>query len=249
MADGGPRYGILKGNLVRESKFFQVALDGTFAETSTGVIRVPAEEAKHVQMFESWLHTGYFGGSLHADRAMVASQLIDLYIWADSKLLKRMRRVITDMLVDVSGRQPLMRRHVERVYDNLPGTSPMHLLIVDWFLGSGWLPGDARIALKKWDVPDFSADVAVRAMEHLPTSSWSNRSFEEQVVGPYVSPGGHGKETYHHHQADPVNTLFGDDGSLDEDAGHDVSGPGLEDRHVENAEGSGWQQERTNHVQ
>ena len=175
--DVGPnaiRYGVHQGLISRESEFFRAALNGSYEEARSGIIKLQDDDAGIVGLFVDWLYTRRLVreiGDGTEKRSSIRS-LIHLYIFAGARLVPRLQQDIANQLaksrfiVNGLARTEFLAESlqwIKIVYEKLPETTPLRRWLVDMFIYKNSQDNHTRSILLQWgdECPkDFIIDVA-----------------------------------------------------------------------------------------
>ena len=181
------RFGVHKGLLTQQSAYFQAAFNGGFAEAIDGLIKLVDDDARVVAWFVTWLYSGQLlcedvedpkDGAI--ERPLDLAELLDLYQFADAKLVARLKIDATNAIISHAERDRISLWDMKRIYAELPETTPLRRVVVDWFVTKITFN---EILLRDWKhlLPHaLLADLAVRLAEALNspclvTAPWDQR--------------------------------------------------------------------------
>ena len=148
------RFGVHKAPLVRESEYFRAAFNGSFSEATTGKIHLTEDIPGVVGAFVTWLYTRELarpGPDGVSEVDLSDEDLIDLYTFADAKLVRRLQWDVMDELVErVKETEPTVY-YVILAYNTFPENSPVRAFFVDWFCWRHTDPEDVTATLRSWE--------------------------------------------------------------------------------------------------
>ena len=157
-------FGVHKGLLCKCSKFFQAALNGSFAEASKGVVELPEGNPKVFEIVHKWLYTHKLTVVKNGeDVKCYEDQLVDLFIFGDTFGIPTLCNSVIDAIVHNFEEDNIVITHsIRRVYNGTLEGSPLRKLIIATYIND---PDDISNFLSKnsecfMACPQFLLDLA-----------------------------------------------------------------------------------------
>ena len=129
----GPKrvvFGVHKGLLCRESKYFQAAFNGSFSETEKGSIELPEEEPVVSDIVYTWLYSTKLAQPLDGKNLNCnVYTLVDLFIFGDKYDMPALCNRVMDQFSHVANLHKQLPANLCHIYNNTPKGSPLRRAI------------------------------------------------------------------------------------------------------------------------
>ena len=159
-------------HFLRHSPFFQAALQETWAEGQTSIVKLPEEKPEIVAAYLDYSYSGKLpteSTTLVISNANAYNVLADLYVLGERLQDKKVRNAIADEVLKFNGayvkgtvRENPMDYAITTIYDGTTEGHPARRLLVDLFLYKGEWRWVREISQN-----DFLVDVATASMAEL----------------------------------------------------------------------------------
>lgn len=159
-------------HFVRHSAFFQTALQKTWAEGQTSIVKLPEEKPEIVAAYLDYSYSGKLpteSTTLVISNANAYNVLADLYVLGERLQDKKVRNAIADEVLKFNGiyvkgtiHENPMDYAITTIYDSTTEGHPARRLLVDLFLYKGEWRWVREISQN-----DFLVDVATASMAEL----------------------------------------------------------------------------------
>lgn len=133
-----------RGLLCHFSAYFKAVLQSSFKEASQGVIELPDEDVKTFGLFARWIYFNRFQGTDHRDEesdvqstgSLTLMDVSRLWVFGDMRKIPDLMNAALDTLhhIRVKGTDRFKLAHVQFVYENTVGGSPLRKLVVESFV-------------------------------------------------------------------------------------------------------------------
>ena len=123
-----------KGLICSRSKYFQVALNGSFSEASGGVIELPEDDAVVFEIVHAWLYSNKIRQNKDGeDVACTNNQIVDLFVFGDTYDMPTLCNQAVDNLIKLYLEKRHLFCNVTRIYNkSLPGSPLRRVLLATW---------------------------------------------------------------------------------------------------------------------
>jgi hypothetical protein len=122
--------------LTHHSPFFAAALHGSFAESISQSVKLPAENPAIFELCIAWLYTGQLGPPVFFKNGKPAYYtLLDLYALADRLAFEALRNQTVDQIADLAEQTNSVLTPSDTVilYDHIRDNTPLCALVLDLF--------------------------------------------------------------------------------------------------------------------
>lgn len=175
--------------LCESSSFFKAAFTSPWKENTERKMKLADDDAATFELFVQWLYTQQY--EITTEKKQGIARMLEpvrLYVLAEKYDIVKLKNKICRKLYEgrtVHGFGPC-KNTVECAYDNLPQSSPMRRMLVDWYtwhVTCRWFEYEEN---QKWlpRVPEFAADLAV-ALSKKSRSSTGESPLELGVANYY----------------------------------------------------------------
>ena len=114
-----------------QSKFFEAAFNGSFAEASNGVVNLPEELPRTFEIVHTWLYTGELTRAIGTeDVECTPNHNIELYVFSDKYTMPKLCIKAMDQLLRDYEEKGVVETNMAFVYRKTVGGSPLRRLFV-----------------------------------------------------------------------------------------------------------------------
>ena len=174
-----------------KSKFFKAACSKQWREGQERIVRLPEAGVATFKAYSAWIYSGDVAEntctstSSDGEKRTTLASLVDLYLLGDTLDDVKLRNKVVMMLFTSIRSMNMLPciSGVQQIWKSTPSGSLLRKMLVDAFVSRLERNGFASCAPSY--PADFVREVAVAAMEALPTTTWDKLA---ERVGKYAEP-------------------------------------------------------------